>query len=94
MAGAIAKITRNFQVTLPKYVRELLDLHEGELVSFEMTKNGKLTLTPLEVRDKEQAYYWAPKWQKSVAQSMEEYKKGEGKVYKSVEEARKDFSDK
>lgn len=89
MAGAIAKITRNFQVTLPKYVREILNLHEGELVSFEVEKKGKLVLTPLEVRSKEQAYYWTEKNQKEIALAMAEYKKGLGKRYKSVKKARK-----
>lgn len=91
MAGAIAKITRNFQVTLPKYVREMLNLHEGELVSFELEKKGKLVLIPLEVRNKEQAYYWTEKNQKEIALAMEEYKKGLGKRYKSVREAKRDF---
>ena len=40
----ITKITRNFQVTIPRYIRELVKLREGDRVLF--TVDGdKLSLT-------------------------------------------------
>ena len=91
MPGAIAKITRNFQVTLPKYLRTFLGLNEGDLVSFDFERGGKVTLTPLQVTKKEQAYYWTTKNQRAIAAAMTDYKKGRVRRFDSVKGARKHF---
>lgn len=90
MSVAISKVTRHFQITLPKYMREIAGIHEGDLVSFEF-KNKKLTVTPIGPISKDQAYYWTAESQKEIALAMEEYKKGLGKRYKNVKEAKRDF---
>lgn len=89
MVIATSRITRNFQVTLPKYIRKPLHLHEGDLIGFEVMKGGKVTIVLLSSIDKDQAYYWTPRWQKAVAESLEDVKKGRAKKFKSVREARR-----
>lgn len=43
----IAKITRNFQVTLPKDVREIEQLHEGDRVLF-LVEQDKIIVKKLD----------------------------------------------
>ena len=38
---ASSKVTRRFQITLPKEVRELFDFHQGDLMLF-VVEDGKL----------------------------------------------------
>jgi len=40
----VSKVTRKFQVTIPKTVRVLLEIQEGDLVVFELTEDGKIIL--------------------------------------------------
>ncbi|MGB9717392.1 MAG: AbrB/MazE/SpoVT family DNA-binding domain-containing protein [Thermoproteota archaeon] len=44
-----AKVTRNFQVTIPSRIRELLGIKEGDLVKF-VLENDKLLLFPVKKR--------------------------------------------
>jgi antitoxin PrlF len=37
-------ITRKGQVTIPKSIRDLLDLHPGSLVDFERDRDGRIIL--------------------------------------------------
>ena len=91
MVLAVSKVTRHFQITLPRYFRKHARIHEGDLVSFKMLKNGNLVIAPMQLRDKDQAYFWAPKAQKEIAIALEEIKKGKAKKFKNVKEAREHF---
>lgn len=93
MVIATSRVTRNFQLTLPKYIRKPLRIHEGDLIGFDVMKDGKITLVPLNAIDKDQAYYWTPKVQKEIALAEASYRRGEGKRFKSVDEARKHYGD-
>ena len=44
----IIKITRKGQVTIPKHLRDLLDLHEGDLVYIE-ERGGKIMISKAEI---------------------------------------------
>jgi len=48
MNRAIVKITRKGQVTIPKFLRDLLDLHEGDLVYME-EKDGKIVISKADI---------------------------------------------
>ena len=44
---ATATLTSKGQVTIPKTVREALQLREGDKVDFMLTENGEALLTPM-----------------------------------------------
>lgn len=48
---AIAKVTRKFQTTIPKPVREALGVREGDSVLFELSDTGRVTLRRVEPLD-------------------------------------------
>jgi len=89
--AGISKVARHFQITVPKYIREVLRLHEGDLVNFEI-RNNKVAFTPVVLRNKEQAYFWTESWQSEIRKSEENLKKGNFKKFKSIKEMRKHFS--
>jgi len=91
ITAGISKVARHFQITVPKYVREVLKLHEGDLVNFEV-RNGKVVFVPVVLRNKEQSYFWTESWQSEVKKSKENLKKGNFKKFKSIKEMKKHFS--
>lgn len=93
MVIATSRVTRNFQLTLPKYIRKPMHIHEGDLVGFDLKKDGQVTLVPLNAIDKDQAYFWTPKVQKAIAMAEAAYQKGNFKKFKSVKEARKHYGE-
>lgn len=48
---ATAKVTRKFQTTIPKPVREALRVREGDSVLFELSSDGRVTLRRVEPLD-------------------------------------------
>ncbi len=92
MPGAIAKIARNFQVTVPKYVRQAMHVKVGDIVSFEIAEDGQILLTPVTMVKKEHSY-WTPKWKREIKKSEEQKKKGQFNRNKSVEELNEHLGD-
>lgn len=93
MSGGIAKIARNFQVTVPKYVRQAMKVKVGDLVSFEITEDGQTLITPVSMIHREQAYYWGPKWRKEIQKSEKELKSRSAKTFKTVGDLKKHLGD-
>ena len=58
----IAKVQRNFQVTLPASVRKKVSIRVGDLVRVQATDEGIL-LSPVETMDRAQAWFWSKRWQ-------------------------------
>lgn len=71
-----SRITRNFQITIPKKIRkELPYLKEGDTVDFEIEHN-KLFLIPQKKIPADQIYYWSAEWQKGIQEAKEDIKAG------------------
>ena len=60
--SSIAKIQRNFQITIPADVRKKARIKMGDLVDFEVTEHG-IIIKPQETIDRSQAWFWSKKWQ-------------------------------
>ncbi|MFQ5963502.1 MAG: AbrB/MazE/SpoVT family DNA-binding domain-containing protein [Candidatus Scalinduaceae bacterium] len=78
--SSIAKIQRNFQITIPADIREKVHLKVGDLVDFEVTENG-ICIKPQETIDRSQAWFWSKKWQAEEKKVEDDFRKG--KVLKS-----------
>jgi antitoxin MazE len=76
------------QIALPKEIREALHIETGSQLT-PAIRDGKLVLEPVVIIPKSQAWFWTHRWQKKIADSMEDIKKGRVRTFKSVEEMRK-----
>jgi AbrB family looped-hinge helix DNA binding protein len=87
---AYSKVTRHGQITLPASVRKRLGIEEGDLVEIEVLDETAM-LIPKKLVDKNQAYFWTPKWQEAEREASEDIKAGRVKTFDSAEELIKDL---
>lgn len=87
---SLAKVTRNFQVTIPANIREMLHIGIGTLLDFTVEK-GSITIKPKTLIDEDQAWFWTKKWQKGEKEVDKAIRKGQTRTFKSVAEMRKHF---
>jgi AbrB family looped-hinge helix DNA binding protein len=89
----MAKITRNFQVSIPKEVRDRLHLEEGDFVEVE-ERDGEIVMVPKKLIDADQAWFWSREWQAGEREVDEDIRAGRliG-PFKNVEEIKKHFGD-
>jgi antitoxin MazE len=89
----LSKITRNFQVSIPKKVREALGLLEGDFVEVQ-ERDGEIVMVPKRLIDADQAWFWTPEWQRGERDVDEEVRAGRlVGPFKTVEEMKKHFGD-
>ncbi len=86
----IAKVQRNFQVTLPASVRKKIPVRVGDLVRVQATDEGIL-LCPVETVDRAQAWFWSKKWQEEERKVEKDIRAKRLRVAKSVEAFLKDL---
>lgn len=87
-----SRITRNFQITIPKEIRKILPfLKEGDPVEFKVEDN-KIVVTPQKRINADQSYYWSSQWQKEIAEAKNDLKTGNSMgPYDDIEEALSDL---
>ena len=87
------KITRNFQVSIPKTIRDQLRLEEGDLLEVE-ERDGEIVMVPKRLIDADQAWFWSREWQEGEREVDEDIKAGRliG-PFKTIEELKKHFGD-
>lgn len=87
---SLAKVTRNFQVTIPANIREMLHIVIGTLLDFTVEK-GSITIKPKTLIDEDQAWFWTKEWQKGEKEVDKAIRKGQTRTFKSVAAMRKHF---
>jgi AbrB family looped-hinge helix DNA binding protein len=70
-------VRANGQIVIPRRVAEQHGLTPGSQVALE-DRGGELLLRAEEERDPDQAWFWTPEVQESVAQARREYAEGRG----------------
>jgi len=90
--GTTVKVREKFQVTIPEDVRNKIPLKVGERVEV-VAVEDEIVIRPVVEIPRDQAWFWSKEWQKQIAQSLKDLKKGKVKVFKSVKEAKKHFGD-
>ena len=88
--GQIAKVQRNFQVTLPASVRKKVPVRVGDLVRVQATDEGIL-LCPVETVERTQAWFWSKRWQEEERRVEKDIRAKRLKVSKSLEAFLKDL---
>ena len=79
------QVRRKFQITLPKSVRDDLRLSEGDLLAIEVRDN-ELVLRPQAIIDRDQAWYWSPKWQAAEREADQDLQAGRYDKFDSMDE--------
>ena len=82
----LAKVTSKGQISIPAEVRTASGIEPGDYVDMEV-RDGKVTLTPKLLIDKEQAWFWTKRWQDKERRAEEDRKAGRTKKFKDVDEA-------
>jgi len=89
----LVRVTRNFQVSIPKEVRAKLNIEEGDLVEVD-ERDGEIVLTPKKLIDADQAWFWSREWQEGEREIDEELRAGRVVgPFKNIEEMKKHFGD-
>ena len=86
---ALVRLTRNFQVSIPKRVRDALGLKEGDFVEVE-ERDGAIVMLPKKLIDADQAWFWSPEWQRGERQAESDIRAGRvSGPYKTARELKK-----
>jgi AbrB family looped-hinge helix DNA binding protein len=89
MAVKSIQIRGHGQITIPKRIRELFSLEEGDVLVIEEREDGIL-MKPRKLIDPTQAWFWTEEWQEKERQADEDIKAGRvSRPFKDVEELRK-----
>ena len=89
----LVKVTRNFQVSIPKRIREALRLEEGDLVEVE-ERDGQIVMIPKKLIDADQAWFWSQEWQEGEREVDQDLRGGRVLgPFRSIEEMKKHFGD-
>jgi AbrB family looped-hinge helix DNA binding protein len=89
----LTKVTRNFQISIPKEIRDRLRIEEGDFVDVS-ERDGEIIMTPKKLINADQAWFWTPEWQAGEREVDEDIKAGRliG-PFKTIEEIKKHFGD-
>jgi len=86
----LVKVSRSGQITIPAAIRQALDLHEGDYVEVGLA-DDRIILTPKQVVDKSQAYFWTKEWQAGEREADEDIRAGRVQVFESVDDLLEDL---
>ena len=81
----LVKVTRSGQITIPAAIRQALDIQEGDYVEVDLA-DDRIILTPKQVVDKSQAYFWTDEWQAAEREADEDIRAGRVQTFENVEE--------
>lgn len=88
MLEVIGRIARNGHLTIPRKIRKILNIEDGDIVRFSIEDN-KIVITPGVIVDKDQAYFFNERCQKEIRESEKEYKEGKYSSFTSIKDLKK-----
>ena len=91
--STISKVQRNFQITIPAEIRKRVDFHVGDIIDFEVRDEG-LLVKPMEVIDRNQAWFWSKEWQENEKKVEEDFRKGKAVESKNLKTFLKELDQK
>ena len=72
----LMKIRKNYQLTIPRNLRNKFNLLEGDYVEVD-TRNEFIVLRPVKVIQPDKEYFFTKEWQKKEAEADEDIRKGD-----------------
>jgi AbrB family looped-hinge helix DNA binding protein len=88
MLEIIGRIARNGHLTIPRKIRKILNIEDGDIVRFSV-KDNKIVITPGVIVDKDQAYFFSEKCQKDIRESEKGFKEGKYTSFTSAKDLKK-----
>ena len=87
----LAKVKNNFQLTIPRRLRDKLKLSVGDFVEIE-NKDCTLIIKPVKMVHPDQEYFYSKEWQEGEAEADKDIAEGHvSKPVSSVKELIKDL---
>jgi len=83
--ATLVKVSRSGQITIPAALRQALNLQEGDYVEVSLAED-RIILTPKQVVDRSQAYFWTAEWQAAEREADEDIRAGRVRVFEGVDE--------
>lgn len=83
--ATLVKVTRSGQITIPAAIRQALNLREGDYVEVTLA-DDRIIITPKQVVDRSQAYFWTAEWQAAEREADEDIRAGRVRVFEDVDE--------
>ena len=88
MASKTIQIRGHGQITIPKKIRDLFDLKDGDVLVIEEHADGIL-IKPRKLLDPSQAWFWSEEWQERERAAAEDIKTGDvSGSFKGIENLR------
>ncbi len=81
----LVKVTRGGQVTLPAGLRRAANIEIGDYLEVQLIDDG-LMLSPKEVIDKSQKYFWTESWQEGEREAQADLQSGRIKRFERLED--------
>jgi len=78
-------VQRRNLITLPKEIREKLNIEEGDLLDIHID-NDKIVIEPFKLIPSSQAYFWTRKAQNDILESEEDLKAGRVREFSNIDE--------
>ena len=80
----LIKVTRGGQVTIPAALRRAAGIEVGDYLEVQVV-DDRLVLSPKQVIDKSQAYFWTEAWQAGEREAQEDLEAGRVARFKTLE---------
>lgn len=61
--ASVTTIRSKGQITIPRTIRRVLGVEEGDQVEFDVMPDGTVTLRGMKMIPADQAWFWTPGWQ-------------------------------
>ena len=84
------------QITLPKGIRDLLSLNDGDNLIFAVNDHGQICVYRQQVIPPDQEWFWTERWQRMEREAQEDIEAGRVYHYENADEAigaLKEFAD-
>jgi AbrB family looped-hinge helix DNA binding protein len=81
----LIKVTRGGQVTIPAALRQAAGIEVGDYLEVQLV-GDKVVLTPKQVIDKSQAYFWTEAWQEGEREAEADLTAGRVERFETLEE--------
>jgi AbrB family looped-hinge helix DNA binding protein len=72
----LAKVKRNYQITIPQSLRKKIKLAVGDYVELD-TQDNMIVIKPVKVVREDQAYFHTKEWQKKEAEADKDIERSE-----------------
>ena len=81
----LLQIRKKFQITLPRSIRDRLELKEGDYIAAEV-RGDEIVLRPKKLIDKSQAWFWSREWQQAEREAEADIQAGRVREFTDAEE--------